>query len=447
MADIERRTGNVDVGALTALDVSGLADRLAGFLQPYQALMGHKPRRAHVRTFIEGLVSGLERKSVEPIALAHGMEREPLQYFVGVSQWREEPLLARLREEVASELGEADGVLIIDGSAVPKKGTESVGVARQWCGRLGKVENCQIGVYLAYAGRGSGVLVDRRLHLPREWAKDRKRRANVYVPDTVKFKKAWEQADEMLRESGGRLPHGWVVGDDEYGRCTQFRDGLSDRGERYMLEVPSNTAVRKVRGGVGRPPTWHKAVQFARRRPANAWSRFRVRDGEKGPIEVRATTARVETRRPRGGLRREILLVMETLDGSDRWVFLTNASRRVPVAKLVEVASKRHLIEEAFEMGKGEVGLDHYEVRTWQGWHHHTACAMIASWFLVREQRRLGKKSATADSSAGPDGSERDPAATDDTGNDRRPVHVPNAPERGGTAFTMASQGAYPATA
>jgi SRSO17 transposase len=397
-----RATSDVDVGALTAMDVSELAVRLVEFMKPYQALMGLAPHREHVGTFVEGLVSGLERKSVEPIARSHGMDRQPLQHFVGVSPWKERPLLTQLRSEIAVELGDDDAVLIIDGSGVPKKGTESVGVTRQWCGRLGKVENCQVGIYLAYAGKGAAALFDRRMYLPREWAKDRKRRAKVHVPTDVRFKKAWELADEMLRDNAGHLPHGWVVGDDEYGRCTRFRDRLSERGERYMLEVPSNTAVRKVRGAVGRPPTWHSAAEFARRRPVSDWTRFRVRDGEKGPIEVRAITARVHTRRRKGGPREEIILVMETLDGSDRWVFLTNAKRRVPLAKLVEVASRRHLIEEAFALGKGDVGLDHYEVRTWQGWHHHTACALLGGWFLVREDRRLGKKSAATDCLPGP---------------------------------------------
>jgi SRSO17 transposase len=402
MAKRDRQASQVDVGALTAMDVSELGVRLVEFMKPYQELMELEPHRGHLGTFVEGLVGGLERKSVEPIAIASGQDRGPLQHFVGVSPWKERPLLERLRSEIAAELGEPDGVIVMDGSGVPKKGKESVGVTRQWCGRLGKVENCQVGVYLAYAGKGSGAVFDRRLYVPRDWSKDSKRRAKVHIPPEIKFKKAWELADEMLQENAGHLPHSWVVGDDEYGRCSQFRDRLADRGERYLLEVPSNTSVRKIQGPVGRPPTWHSATKYTQRTPVADWARFHVRDGLKGPIEVRAIAARVETRRRKGGPRIETLLVMETLDGSDRWTFLTNASEKEPIAALVNVASKRHLIEEAFELGKGDAGLDHYEVRTWQGWHHHTACALLGGWFLVREDRRLGKKSSADECVPGP---------------------------------------------
>ncbi len=187
---------------------------------------------------------------------------------MGRSDWNEQPLLSHLRREVAERLGEPDGVLIVDGSATPKKGTESVGVARQWCGRLGKVENCQVGVHLAYAGKGSCTLVDMRLYLPKEWAEDPGRLAKAHVPAEVKFKKAWELADEMLRLDREALPYSWVLGDDEFGRPARFRDRLAARGERYLLEVPSNIVVRKVRGdGAGRPPTWHKVTDFVKRLP------------------------------------------------------------------------------------------------------------------------------------------------------------------------------------
>jgi SRSO17 transposase len=391
-----------EVGEVIPEEIEAMAARLVEFAKPYQALLGLESQRDHLGTFVGGLVGGIERKSVEPIAIADGQERGPLQHFVGSSKWDESPILKLLRSEVAQEMGDPDGVFVIDGSAVPKKGRESVGVTRQWCGRLGKVENCQLGIYLAYAAKGSGVLVDRRHYLPREWAKDRDRRAKVHVPQSVRFKKAWELADDMLLADGNQLPHSWIVGDDEYGRPSAFRDRLADRNERYVLEVPSSTSVRKLRGETGRPPTWHSVKTQVRRTPVSDWSRHRVRDGQKGPIEVRAMRLAVETKRRKGGPRRETLLVMETLDGSDRWSFLTNAADEVTTETLVRVASQRHLIEEAIELGKGEAGLDHYEVRTWQGWHHHTACALLGGWFLVRESRTMGKKSAGDDCEPGP---------------------------------------------
>jgi SRSO17 transposase len=192
---------------------------------------------------VAGLLGGSERKSVEPIALSQGVDRRQLQHFVGVRPWDHGPLLARLQGEVAEEIGDPEGVLVVDGSGMPKKGTESVGVTRQWCGRLGKVENCQLGIFLAYAGRGTSTLVDERLYLPRGWAEDPERRRKAKVPAQVRFKKPWELANEMLRRVGPRLPHRWVVGDTDFGRSTAFRDRLAKRGERYMLEVPKSIVV------------------------------------------------------------------------------------------------------------------------------------------------------------------------------------------------------------
>lgn len=391
--EVLRSAPEVDVGALTARDVEGSIDRFVKFIEPYQKAIGLKPRREHLATFLRGLVSDLERKSVEPIAVSQGFGRYDLQHFVGRSQWDERPLLRHLRAEVGAELGDADGVFVVDSSGVPKSGKDSVGVARQWCGRLGKVENCQVGVYVAYSAKGSSTLVDRRLYLPKSWADDPGRRSKVHVPKQVRFRKPWKLALEMLRNCRKEIRGGWVAADEEFGRPKKFRDGVAALGLRYLVEVPSNIVVRKRRGkGSGRPPTWHRLSKFVKQIPWTEWRRFKLRDSDKGPVEVRAVMLRVETRRRRTRTKQEVLLVIETLDGSKRWCFLTNASYRTPIEKLIEIAAQRNLIEQAFYLGKGAVGLDHYEVRTWQGWHHHTGCALIAQWFLVREQRRLGKK-------------------------------------------------------
>lgn len=384
----------VDVGRLSVRDVECLAEDLTEFMKPYLNAVGWSSREKHLGAFVTGLLGGTERKSVEPMALAQGVDRRQLQHFVGVSPWDHLPLLGQLQREVSEEIGDPEGVLVVDGSSMPKKGTESVGVARQWCGRLGKVENCQLGVFLAYAGKGSSTLVDERLYLPRAWARDPERRAKTKIPDTVKFRKSWVLADEMLCEVGPRLPHKWITADSEYGRSSLFRDGLAKRGERYMLEVPSNILVRKVAGKAGRRPKWHRVLDLVKRRPISKWRRFTVRDGQKEPIEVIATALRVQTRRRRMS-REETLLVMEALGSAERWLFLSNTPLHTPIEEMVSAASRRHLIEEAFENAKGEVGLDHYEVRAWRGWHHHMTAGLMALWFLVREHRKLGKKSTT----------------------------------------------------
>ena len=385
--------GIVDVGEVAARDVARLAADLSEFMKPYLKVVGWSSREKQLNAFVAGLLGSTERKSVEPLALAQGVDRRQLQHFVGVSPWDHLPLLRQLQAEVGGELGDPQGVLVVDGSGMPKKGTESVGVSRQWCGRLGKIENCQIGIYLAYAGKGSCALVDERLYLPKIWARDAERRRKAKIPSTVKFQKAWVLADEMLGELGPRLPHRWIVADTEYGRSSLFRDRLDDRGERYMMEVPSNILVRKVAGKAGRRPGWHRVSEFVKRRPISDWKQFTVRDGQKGPIEVIATAYRVQTRR-RGATRVETLLAIEALGSDERWFFLSNTPLHTALGDMVSAASRRHLIEEAFENAKGEVGLDHHEVRAWRGWHHHMTASLMALWFLVREHRKLGKKSA-----------------------------------------------------
>lgn len=431
----------VDVGTMEARDVEALAERLLAFVKPYQEVVGWTSREKQLGAFVAGLLGGTERKSVEPIALAQGVDRRQLQHFVGVSPWDHRPLLGRLQQEVAEEIGDPQGTLIVDGSAMPKKGTESVGVARQWCGRLGKVESCQVGVFIAYAGKDSSTLIDERLYLPRTWAFDEGRRRKAKVPASVGFKKPSELADEMLRHVGPRLPHRWIVGDSEFGRSTAFRDRLAKRGERYVLEVPSTIAVRKVaRPKVGRPPTWHGVSYFLRRRDIHEWERFTIRDGQKVPIEVIALAIRVHTRR-HGKAKEETLLAIEALGSDERWLFVSNAPRHTPLEELVRAASRRHLVEEAFENAKGEVGLDHHEVRAWRGWHHHMTASLMALWFLVRERRRLGEEGTAL----GGDGALHDlrtlapPVVTP---GDRRPLPLSDDAERGGTLQPL--EGAWP---
>ena len=432
----------VDVGRLAMRDVEVLAEDLAEFMKPYLEAVGWSSREKQLSAFVAGLLGGTERKSVEPMALALGVDRRQLQHFVGVSPWNHLPLLSRLQEEVGEELGDPEGVLVADGSATPKKGTESVGVARQWCGRLGKVDNCQVGIYVAYAGKGSCAIVDERLYLPRAWAIDPVRRAKAKVPARVTFQKPWVLADEMLRQVGQRLPHKWTVADSEYGRSSLFRDRLAKRGERYMLEVPSNILVRKVYGKAGRRPEWHRLLDFVKQRPISEWQRFTVRDGQKEPIEVIATALRVQTRR-RGKPRTETLLAIEALGSAERWLFLSNTPLHTPVEEMVKAASRRHLIEEAFENAKGEVGLDHYEVRAWRGWHHHMTASLMALWFLVREHRKLGKKSSPLRG----DGALHDLRTATSAAlasRDRRAMPLPTPAQRAGSNRPLARSRAQP---
>jgi SRSO17 transposase len=367
------------------------------YAAPYRDLLRRSELRSHLTAMIVGLTSDLERKSVEPIAVMHDLPRYILQHFVGGSRWEWEPLMDLLRQEVSREIGVANGSLVFDGSATPKKGQATVGVARQWCGRLGKQDNCVVGVYAAYVGRDdAAALVASELFLPREWAEDRKRRGEVEVPPEVAYRSQPRIAREMLARLASRLPFQWVLGDDEFGRARAFRDEARALSKSYLVDVPRNTKVRRVRKrttGTLERKRW-TVEELRRRVPVFDWAYFHVRDGEKGPIEVRAAMLPVATEREGQPWVRETLVLIETLDGSDRWYCLGYAPDHTPLSEFVRQAGLRHRIEETFEEAKGEVGLDHFETRTWQGWHHHMTLCLISHWFLLREKRRLGKKSA-----------------------------------------------------
>src|SRR5512135_3624527 len=195
---------------LTPEAVRGCRDRLTAFLTRYLPLFYRAEQRATAALVIRGLLSGLQRKTCEPIAIAAGVHRKPIQFLVGSVKWDDEAVMAELRRHVVEELADDQAVLVIDGTTFPKTGTGSCGVARQWCGRLGKQENCQAGVFLAYAAPGGSAPLDRRLYLPQDWALDAGRREKCHVPEGVVFQEKWRIAAELLGRCRGGLPHGWV---------------------------------------------------------------------------------------------------------------------------------------------------------------------------------------------------------------------------------------------
>jgi SRSO17 transposase len=318
-------------------------------------------------------------------------------------------LVGELARQIAATLGEADGVLVIDPSGVVKQGKGSVGVARQWCGRVGKIENCQVGVYLGYVSRSEHALVDTRLYLPREWTNDRKRCRAAGVPKEVRFRTRHELALEMLGEHRAILPHAWVSGDDEMGRNSHFREELRGMNERYLLAVPCNTRVRDRDAapppycGSGQPPK----VPFQRvdgwMETAKNWTRIEVRPGEKGPLVVEAVKARVQAKLGRRNGPEETLVVFRERQGRKTLKHdycLSNAPFDTPLREFARVLSAEHRIEESLRRAKGEAGLAQYQVRTWNGWHHHQALTLLATWFLTQEKRR-GEKSSPVPLGAG----------------------------------------------
>jgi SRSO17 transposase len=388
--------------------------RLENFLEPFVACLLEPEQKEHARSYVTGLLSDLKRKNVESVAYLHDQERLPLQKFIGCSPWEHRPLLGELARQVGAELGEDDGVIVFDPSAHAKKGTASVGVQRQWCGRLGKVENCQVGVYLGYVSRIEQALVDVRLYLPESWASDNKRRAKAGVPKGVRFQTRHELALAMLDENGPLLPHRWVSGDDEMGRSAHFRRELQGRNESYLLMVPSNTLVRDLEaepppyGGRGPHPQvpFVRVDRWAAAQPSRAWTRVEIRPGAKGPLVVEAMKRRVsaKTDRRRAGPE-EVLVVFREQQADGTWKHdyaLSWASAEAPLSEYARVFNAEHRIEQCLQRAKSEAGLSHYQVRTWRGWHHHQTLALIATWFLTQEARRGKNLDPRADGGAAP---------------------------------------------
>lgn len=380
--------------------------RLERFMEPFVEVFCRQQPCRHAAIYVRGLLSDLERKNVESIAYRFGQERLPLQRFIGWAPWDDVPLRMELARQVGQQLGEEDGVLVFDPSGFPKSGSESVGVARQWCGRLGKTDNCQVAVYMGYASRKEHALVDMRLYLPKEWTRDKTRMEKAGVPkDQRRHRTRHQLCLEMLKEKGPLLPHSWIAGDDEMGRPYWFRRRLDRQGERYFLAVPSNTLIRDLDAdppaysGRGRQPKrpWQRVDKWTASVDRDEWTEIEVGDGEKGPLLVEMVKRRVVARTPRGQEgHEEVLVVIRSPDREDQSVvkvdyYLSNAAPEVPLEEFARVAKAEHRIEECIQRSKSEAGLDEYEVRNWTGWYHHQTLSLIATWFMVTETRR-GKK-------------------------------------------------------
>ena len=388
--------------------------RLATFMTPFVAPFCRQEPAEHAQTYVCGLLSNVARKNIASIAYRFGQDRLPLQRFIGWAEWDDALLRQELTRQVAEQLGQADGVLVFDPSAFAKSGAESVGVARQWCGRLGKVDNCQVALYLGYVSAMEHSLVDMRLYLPQEWTNDKARLDKAGVPQDCRgYRSRHQLALEMLQERGAALPHGWIAGDDEMGRPYWFRRRLAHLAERYMLAVPGTTLIRDQEvdppaySGRGRHPKrpWQRVDQWSASLPADAWTTIDVRDGAKGPLVVDLVKRRVVARTPqRQEGHAEVLVVSRYRERDSHKVvkvdfYLSNAEPTTPLVAFARVAKAEHRIEECLQRSKSEAGLADYEVRNWTGWHHHQTLSLIATWFLVTETRR-GKKMDPCDNGA-----------------------------------------------
>jgi len=435
------------------------------FVRRYQAIFHSKAQRQHFEAFLRGLIGPLERKSIEPIALDQGVPWYRLEDFIIRSKWDSEALLVEHRQHVSHTLGTPQGVIVIDPTSFPKRGDKTVAVTRQWCGQLGKEENCVVGVNIAYASKKGHTFLDRRMYLPKEWAGDLRRRRKARVPEDVVFRTSGELAYEMIskaRRAG--LPHGWITGDEEFGKAPWLHDWLHEDGERYILEVPCSSRVwvtlpkRGFRGPIGiserlrvRGPGRPRLVRvddLARQLPERAWSFHEVRDGSKGPIRVSAALIRVRFHRRKEEKQRDgWLLISTTMDqNAQTKYFQSNASAAATIEELLSVGFARWPVEQCHGQGKNETGLGDYETRSWHGWHRHTALAFLSHHWLVLERNRLGEKISRDDGRGGTPSFLRRLADRSIAAPKAGPVDAPSASPQPGCAPLTLEEGARPSS-
>jgi SRSO17 transposase len=395
-----------------------LAEDFRRFAGRYGPLFGGWMAQDRGEQYLRGLlIGGAERRNAENVAeQVDGATARALQRFLTESPWSVARVTERLQADVAALLERPDGVWVVDETGFPKQGTKSVGVARQYSGTLGKVGNCQVGVFLGYASARGQALVDARLYLPERWAEDQARSRAAGVPEAVAFRTKPALALAMLRQARGwgHLQARWVTGDEVYGGNPAFREALEADGYWYVLEVPGPTTVCGVRPGA--PPPHPLGGGWSARpdlEPPRAmgevatglgperWQRLTVAEGAQGPRVYEFARQRVrEVRCGVIGAEREALF-RRNPDGSELRLYLANTPPEVALPVLGRVASRRWAIETGFEQAKGEAGLDEYEVRGWAGWHHHVSLALLAGLFLLQVRRDWGKKSAPSDDPAG----------------------------------------------
>lgn len=405
---------------MDAKELRRLRPELESFLDQYAPLFGRPEARGHARRFVQGLLLGGDRRSVENIAEAiDGCVVRSLQQFIATAPWSADAVLGEIRRQVAGEWGDPEAVLTVDETGFPKKGTKSVGVKRQYSGTLGRTDNCQVGVFLGYHAAKGHTLLDRRLFLPEEWAADRPRRAAAGVPEGVIFRTKPELALAMVADAASAgVPFRWVAGDSVYGDSPAFCQGVRALGKWYVLDSSADARVWTAEPEVvppGRKPargrtTTKPAVatkparvdEVAAGLPDSAWRRVTVAEGSQGPLIYEYAEVAVwfsEQRLPSGP---ERLLVRRSLGQEPEVKYhRTNAPADVPLATVAAIRSKRWSIEQDFQNAKGECGLDEYETRGWVGWHHHTALSVLALWFLARQRDRSGGENAGADGARG----------------------------------------------
>lgn len=358
----------------------GMIGRWAAGLDVLHGRIAHRFGRSEVRErarrYLAGLLGPVMRRNGWQLA-EHLGERHPrgVQRLLDAARWDADAVRDDLRAYVIEHLGDERGVLVVDETGFLKKGTKSVGVARQYSGTAGRTENCQVGVFLAYAGRGGRAFLDRALYLPRAWAEDADRRDEAGVPETVRFATKGALAKAMLRRAfAGGVPAAWVVGDTVYGTDPGLRPWLEAERRAYVLAVPKSHRV-----WLGERQASAQAA--VARVPADAWTRLSAGDGSQGPRWYDWAWIPLAGDCP-PGWGRWLLARRSLSDPRELAYYRVFAPVGAPLAEAVRAAGSRWVIEEGFERAKGEVGLDQYEVRRWDAWHRHITFALLAHAYL-----------------------------------------------------------------
>jgi SRSO17 transposase len=408
---------------MTRDEVRAAARRVTHWHERFAGLFGRKEPQEHSLVYLKGLMSNQERKSVEPIALqfargpdgaaATQNEVVALQGFLTQSPWEAGDVFQEIQAVFAEELvpttkqWSLGTVGVFDESGFEKAGTESVGVARQWCGRLGKTENCQVGVFLTGVTPGGVAGLDAQLFLTEEWAAGRKRRRKTRVPGEIKFQTKPQLAVAVLRRTraAGKVQFDWVVVDSLYGDSGEFLDALEGMNQRYLAEVKKNTLVwtvdpatlpgstpgPKMRKKLGsyRYQEVRSVQEIAADLPPEAWRPLQLREGSQGPLVFEFAVLRVWAMRHNRPGPPIWLVIRRSLDGKEMWYYVSNAEAETPWETLALASGTRFRVEEFFQDGKTHLGMADYEARAWSSWHHHMALVSLAHLLVTLTKRDI----------------------------------------------------------
>jgi SRSO17 transposase len=404
---------------MDADQIRKLKPDLARFLKEFDDCFSRQEARRHFSTYVEGQLSDLGEKSCEPIALAAGVPPRNLQEFLAAYKWDEDQARDRLQAMVVRDDAGPNAVGVFDETSDVKKGDKTPGVQRQWCGTAGKKENCIVTVHLAYATGDFHCLLDGDLFLPESWSEDRDRCRAAGIPDEVVYRPKWKIALELLdRARGNGVVFDWLTFDEGYGGKPEFLRELAGRGQTFVAEVPktftgwmreprvTQRPFRRGRGRGRKTPrlrsdnrpaiSVENMLKYSPELRDQAWVRYRVKDGEKGPMvwEVKHTLITVKDKEGLPGMRLHLVVARNVLKPEEIKYFLSNAAEDVPAQTLLLVAFSRWRVERCFEDQKQEVGLDQWEGRRWLGLKRHLIITSVSYLFLARACKRLrGKKS------------------------------------------------------